>query len=301
MRVLSILLVLCAASTGQAHATNNPFAEARRHMAEGRLPEAVRAFRSATEADSTNPAVWRGLASALHRLERYREALTALDRAMSLNRNDFATRFNRALTLSELGQIASAAAELDTALTLRADLAPVWAERGAARALLGRVAEARDDWQKALELDPSFVWSRFYRGLASVSTGDYRAAAVDLDSVTQRESLLSAHLWRWVAYRLDGRSAPALPARTTEWPGPIASFLAGELSEEQLLAAAAPGPGAIDRRRMAAAHFYIGSRHLADGREAEARAAFTRAVETPAPRHAEIVAAESMLRRSRPR
>ena len=268
----------------------------RAQLNEGRLAEAVLSFRTAVEADSTNPAAWRGLATAYHRLERYPEALEALDRAVALSPRDFAVRFNRGLTLSELGRMSAAIAELDTAIILRPAFAPAWTERGAARALVGRLTEARSDWRRATELDSTYIWTRYYRALASIEEGQYRAAAGDLDAVVQRESLLAAHLWRWVAYRRDGRPAPALPS-ATDWPGPIASFLRGEISEAGLLAAVGEARLAIDDRRLASALFFIGQRHLADGKAADARTFLDRAVELNVPRHAEVIIAESMLRR----
>jgi tetratricopeptide (TPR) repeat protein len=145
-------------------------------------------------------AEWRGLASALHRLERYLEALAALDRAAVLSPDDFAVRFNRGLTLSELGRVTEAVRELEASVQLRSDFAPAWTELGAAKALVGRGQEARLDWNRALTIDSGYIWTRFYRALTSITEGHYRAAADDLDAVTAQERLLSAQLWRWTAY-----------------------------------------------------------------------------------------------------
>jgi tetratricopeptide (TPR) repeat protein len=299
MRRLGILLCFLSAGFTVAHAQSagDPLGEGRRHLGEARFADALAAFRSAVRMDSTSTAAWRGMAVALHRLERYPEALDALNRAAALSPQDFGVRFNRALTLSELGQLTAALADLDTAVTLRPEFAPAWTERGAANALLGRLSDARADWQKALTLDSTYIWSRYYRGLSAITSGDYRAAAADLDAVTQREGLLAAHLWRWVAYRLDGRAAPPLPAPGREWPGPIAAFLRGERSATQLVAAAHEARLPIDDRRLASAHFFIAQTYLADNRPDDARVELERVLALRVPRHAEIVAAESMLRR----
>ena len=255
----------------------------------------TQSLEQAAARDSLNHSAWLRLAGAYHQAEQYTEALVALDRAVRLAPKNHGVRFNRALTLSEVGRIEDAAAELDTAITLRQDFAPSFTERGAARALSGRVREAQADWATSLRLDSSYVWARFYRGLAAVASGDFPAAVTDLDAVTSSQSLLSAHLWRWIAYARPGRVPPQLPASDTQWPGPIAAFLEGRLSDTALIARAQEARLRIDDRRLASALFFIAEKHLIDGRVAEARETFARVLATPGPRHAEVVAAAAHL------
>jgi tetratricopeptide (TPR) repeat protein len=294
MRVVAIALSLALGTSLPAQAPTDRLNEARSHLANGRLEEAVVSYRAFVIVDSTNAAAWRGLANALHRLEQYPEALQALDRAVAITPDDFAIRFNRGLTLSELGRFDDAVAELEAAQRLRSDFAPVWTELGAAKALAGRVSEARSDWTRALALDSSYIWSRFYRGLAAVATGDYRAAADDLDAVAARETLPSAHLWRWVANRLAGRGPPPLPVADQEWPAPIAAFLRGDLDEQGLEQAARDARMPLDDRRLASAWFFIGVKRLVDRKTDAAIFAFNRALAQNAPRHAELVAAAAL-------
>jgi len=288
-----------SAATAQATASTaaDYIAEGRRLIGVGRLPEALEAYRAAVRADSTVATAWSGLAAALHRLERYPEALAAIERAASIDPRSAGIRFNRALTYSELGRVEAAAVDLDSVLAMRADFAPAWTERGAARALIGRIPDAQQDWTRSLELDPSYVWARYYRALAAITTGDYPNAAADLDSVVQKESLLGAQLWRWVAYRLAGRPAPPLAVSDQAWPAPIASFLRGDASEAQLIGAAREQALDIDDRRLAVAYFFIAQKHLADGRSDLARQALERVLAQRAPRHAEVVVADAQLRR----
>jgi hypothetical protein len=137
------------------------------------------------------------------------------------------------------------------------------------------------------------------RAITSISKGEYGAAADDLDAVTAQEQLLSAQLWRWVAYRLDGHNAPNIEARDANWPTPIARCLQGELSDSGLIAAAERARVPLDDRRRAAAYFFIGVRRLSSGDRASAHAAFGRAVERRGPRRAEVVAAAALLSRAR--
>ena len=272
-------------------------AEGRRLIGAGRLPEALEVYRGAVRADSTLATAWSGLAATLHRLERYPEALAAIDRAASIDPRSAGIRFNRALTYSELGRVEAAAAELDSVVAIRPDFAPGWTERGAARALIGRIPEAQQDWARSLAVDPNYIWARFYRGIAAIAMGDYPNAAADLDSVVQKQSLLGAQLWRWVAYRLAGRPAPAIATTDQAWPAPVAAFLRGDVSEAQLIAAARQQALEIDDRRLAVAYFYIAQHHLAEGRTDLARQALERTLAQRAPRHAEVVVAAAQLRR----
>jgi tetratricopeptide (TPR) repeat protein len=298
MKLIVVAGVLCALSTRlYAQPTADRLEEARGQLTSGRFAEAAQSYRAVIAADSVNAVAWRGLANALHRLERYPEALQALDRAFAIRPADVAVRFNRGLTLSELGRFEEAVAELEATVRLRPDFAPGWTELGAARALRGRDAEARSDWNRAIALDSNYIWSRYYRGLSSVATGDYRSAAADFDAVADRETLLNAHLWRWVAHRLDGRPSTPLTTREQGWPAPIASYLRGEISDSALVAAARSDRMVLDDRRLGGAYFFIGVRQLVSGDTTGARRALTSAIEQNAPRHAELVAAGSLLAR----
>ena len=243
---------------------------------------------------------WRRYGAALHRQERYPEALRALDRALSLSPRDFAARFNRGLTLSELGRFRDAVVELNRAIAIRPGFAPAWTERGAARVLIGRVDEAHADWRRSLELDPTYVWPHFYRGLNAIVQGDYAAAAADLDTVAARDSLAMARIWRWAAHRLAGNAGVPLPTPTPEWPGPIADHLRGDRSASQLIEAARADRLPLDDRRLAGAWFFIGVKHRVEGRNAEARTALERARRARSPAFTEVLAAKSLLR-ERPR
>ena len=246
--------------------------------------------------DSTVRRLQRAAAD-LHRQERYHEALDSLDRAVAINPRAAGARFNRALTRSELGDIAGAAGELDSVIALRPTLAPAWTERGAARALMGRVAEARADWSRSLALDSTYIWAHYYRGQSAFAEGDFAEAAGAFDVVTARESLLSAHLWRVLSYRRLGRAPPTLPAHEGEWPGPIAGYLTGRIDADSLTRAAIALRLPLDDRRLASSLFFIGNQHLAAGRTSDARQTFERALGIRVPRHAEIVAMEAELAR----
>jgi lipoprotein NlpI len=94
-----------------------------------------------------------------------------------------------------------------------------------------------------------------------------------------------------------GRAAPVLPTTDAEWPTPVGRYLRGEITDAELESAAIQERMPLDDRRLAAAYFYIGVRHLALGDRDAARSAFTFALAQNAPRHAELVAAAALLER----
>lgn len=276
-------------------------ARARTFLSAGQFPAALATFDSAATIDPANAPLWAGKANALHRLERYPDALAAIERALTITPGNAGYRFNRALTRSELGDFPGAVADLDRTIELRPDFAPAWTERGAAKALMGLPDDAQGDWVRSLQLDSMYIWPRFYRGLNAVAHGNFPQAITELDAVTAREQLPSAHLWRWVAYVSDRRQPPPLPVPGAEWPGPIVAYLRGELGADALLRQAQEMRIPLDDRRLASARFFIAQKLASEGDVRAAERALAGVLEVRAPRHAEGVAANLMLRRLRER
>jgi tetratricopeptide (TPR) repeat protein len=299
MNVLALRKYLFAAGiafsvAAAAHA--DPLADGRRLISEGRLVEAVEILEKAASADPANAATWNALGGALNRLEHYERALTAAERAVALDAGSFGHRFNRGLVYWEHGRFSEAVSDFEAALQLRPGFAPALTERGASLAALERLHEAKQSWIAALAADPAYVWPHYYHGLASVVAGDFVAAAADLDTVAAKETLFSAQIWRWVAYRRQGLKAPEL-SPPAEWPGAIGLYLDGQMTAEALLAEANRMRLSIDDRRLASAWYFIGQKHLAEGRVDHAKAAFRNAIAIKAPRHSERAGAEAELER----
>ena len=273
---------------------------ARTLLTAGQFAAAQSIFDSATALDPANAALWAGKANALHRLEHYPEAMIAIGQAITLSPEHAGYRFNRALTRSEIGDFAGALADLDRSIQLRPTFAPAWTERGAVKALMG-MADAKDDWVRSLQLDSTYIWARFYNGLHAVAHGNFAEAITELDAVVQREQLPAAHLWRWVAHASAGRQPPQLPTAGIEWPGPIVAYLRGELDANALVRRASEMRLPLDDRRLASAHFFIAQKLNATGDVRGAARELARVLEVRAPRHAEGVAADLLLRRLRAR
>ena len=143
---------------------------------------------------------------------------------------------------------------------------------------------ASADLDKAIALDPVEVRALTQRGRLAFTTGNYTAAAKDWAQAWRGNrgdlSIPEAYLPIWI-YMLEARDDTAkatsgFARRVTEieakvWPHPVASFYLGQVSVEELDAAAA------DNDQKCEANFYVGEWHLLKGDVASARKRFEQA------------------------
>jgi lipoprotein NlpI len=143
---------------------------------------------------------------------------------------------------------------------------------------------ASADLDKAIALDPLEVRALTQRGRLAFTNGNHAAAARDWAQAWRGNrgdlGVHPAYLPIWI-YMLEARDdnakATAGFARRVKeidskvWPYPVASFYLGQMSVEQLDAAAA------DNDQKCEAHFYVGEWHLLKGDVASARKRFEQA------------------------
>ena len=274
--------------------------QARTLAGQGRIAEAL-PFAQQAARESPDEARAHGLLGGLlNRLERYADAARAHDRAVALDPRSPALRYNRALTLAELGRFEAAIADFDLALDGRR-AAPL-ADRASAKASLGDFTGARADLAEATRVESDYIWTRFYLAGLDYADGDFPAAADGYEAVAARQpEFQPAVIWRHLALSRAGRTPPPLPtADLKTWPGPVIAFLRGEIDAEALQAAAERLGLPEDDRRLAAARVFIGQQAMIEGRVADAAAAYWQALATRAPKHGELIVAERELRRLEP-
>jgi len=157
-------------------------AAADRLLGQGRLREAIDAYRSLL-ADGRGPAnAWYNLAWAERADHRFDDALASYAKAIEagMDRPEEAM-LNRAAILNEhLFDPALAADELRAALALNPGFVLAWLNLGNIHEDLGEVEAARDAYGRALALDPRNGRARARLGVIAVATGEAAAATVDL-------------------------------------------------------------------------------------------------------------------------
>jgi lipoprotein NlpI len=143
---------------------------------------------------------------------------------------------------------------------------------------------ASADLDKAIVLDPVEVRALTQRGRLAFTNGNYTAAAKDWAQAWRGNrgdlSIPEAYLPIWI-YMLEARDDNAkatsgFARRVKEieakvWPYPVAAFYLGQVSVEELDAAAA------DNNQKCETNFYVGEWHLLKGDVASARKRFEQA------------------------
>jgi len=138
----------------------------------GDLDRAVKALRGLVEEQPEQPAAHTALGIGLHWTGRYRESTQSLQRALSLDANDFGARLYLAANLLRRRNVGAAEKEIRRALAIeRLNLAAGY--------VAGRVAEAKKDWKQAmrryeevLDVDPAYLPVNLRLGLVKLRLGN---------------------------------------------------------------------------------------------------------------------------------
>jgi len=201
---------------------------------------------------------------------------------------------DRGIALKNKGEYAEALRQYDQAIALRPDVAGYYNNRGLVYDLEGDYPRAIQDFDSAVARNPSHDTAIRNRGRAYFYLGEFVKAAADLrqalgfdetranarpDHLLDDPGAYTAIWWHIAMKRLgkdDAQEFAALAARvdSATWPGPIAGFLTGRLTADQLRAAAAAAHSAAHPDQGCAVEFYIGEVLLAAGDSAEAARRF---------------------------
>lgn len=100
-----------------------------------------------------------GRGMALNGLDRAAEALADFERVLA-RRRDPAIFYARGMAYLKLRNLRAAAADFDEALALQPRYAPAYYGRGLVHHVQGQTIRARDDYERALSIDPGFANAR---------------------------------------------------------------------------------------------------------------------------------------------
>ena len=108
-------------------------------------------------------------------------AVQAADRSLALDPTNGVARFNRAIALTELGELLAARSDFDALIAERAGDALALEYRGLVRHRTGDLAGAIEDLDAAMELPGRRAYTYFLRGNARYDSGDAQGAIDDYD------------------------------------------------------------------------------------------------------------------------
>jgi protein O-GlcNAc transferase len=135
-------------------------------LRQGDFPEATRLYRQVLQHQPDQPAVLVQLARTLAQVQRFQEALEALDRALRLDARFAEAWYARGNICLRSEQPLTALEAYERFLALVPSHANAWCNRGNALQQLGRPAEAVGSYDRALALDPDLAAAYNNRGNA---------------------------------------------------------------------------------------------------------------------------------------
>lgn len=151
--------------------------------------EKARRFRLEAAAEPSNSSRDQYLTGeGLSRLGRNRDALTYLQTATQTDPKNFSAWFVRGTVHRSLGQDDLAAMAFSACLAIRDDFAPAWLNRGLAFTRLRFHRLAREDYDRAIRLDPNLTEAYLLRATAKDADGDLAGAERDLSLALETES-----------------------------------------------------------------------------------------------------------------
>jgi tetratricopeptide (TPR) repeat protein len=205
-------------------------------------------------------------------------ALADLDQAIALAAAPSAEYFNdRGMVKLARNDFPGAIADATQATVLNPAFGPAFGNRALAEQDKGDLPAAAADFTKAIQLQPAFAPYYGYRGELRQNQNDFAGAVEDYDKFISLQPAAApfVQLYRHVLLRRLGRDPGDLAAASAtwkdEWPQTLALFLAGKMSEADLLATAQKGPNDTATDRQCQANYFIGELHLINHDPAGAR------------------------------
>ena len=182
------------------------------------------------------------------------QALRDFNAALALDPDDAESYNSRGVVYHKEKEYDLARADFDLSIRLAPDRAYPYYSRAHLHYYQGRFAEAQDDLESGLSLaaPADEPYGMVWLFATMVQQGDENAGTVLRDYLARQES------------------------RT--WPMPLLQLFTGELSPEEVLAAATAPEASKDREQKCEANFYLGLWHQFRGERELARDAFQQAV-----------------------
>jgi len=185
--------------------------------------------------------------------------------------------YNRGCEWRAKSEYDRAIADFDQVLQLDPNFVSAYNNRGVAWRGKGEYDRAIADYDQAIRLDPNHANAYYNRGVAHFGRGEWSAAAPDFARFHELNTR-NAYAVLWQALTGMRQPEPGWAQRLEEqsqglgqgWPMPVLRFYAGQLTADQVLAAAVDPDPVKQQDHLCGAAFYLGEWKLVHGQAREA-------------------------------
>jgi len=234
-------------------------------------------------------------------------AISDYTKVIELKPDDAINYYNRGDAKRGKGDWDGAIADFTKAIELKPDYAFAYGNRGTAKQSKGDLNGAIADYAKATELNPKDFWTYHNRGCLRYNARDFPDALADFRKELELDSTNDYARFRvWMTRTRLGETEAAtselqtyLAGRTTgkpdDWASKVGHFLAGQLAEAELLAAAKNADQKKEAGHLCEAYFYAGSKRLFAGDKDAATDYFQKSIATDEKGYMEYTSAVAEL------
>lgn len=216
------------------------------------------------------PAFYNNRGNSFHQLDDDQAAVRDYNEALNLDQRDPFVYYNRGTALTDLGATSQAAQDFEFALALDPNIAIVYRGRGRLSRILGDFDQALADFNTVQQLDPNLDVT-LNKAYVLFFLGRLAEADRELGEKCGRGCNLYEALARYlVRDRIaddarDQLSDDVARINLGAWPGPVALFFLGQISEANLLNDAFNRDEVVRKEQLTMATFMLGQYHLLNG------------------------------------
>ena len=212
--------------------------------------------------------------------------------------------YQRGTIEGQKGDFDAAISDFNAVIKFDPKYAPAFYQSGHVKYFQGDAEGALNDLNQSISLDPSASLSYFIRGLLRHAQAHRATAAADFQKSFDL-GFPDAAIWIWIIDLENGRHGDAQKEladalnkpesfKPDDWPTPIANYLLGKITQDQLIAKAA-ADDAQANYRTCEAWFYSGMQKKYAGDAQGAADCFAKAIATGAKGSEEFIEASREL------
>lgn len=247
-----------------------------------------RAIKSGSLGDENLAVAYNNRCTVFNAILRLDQALGDCTRAIQLNPKFARAYVNRGMSLRRLGRFAPAIADYSKAIKIDPELVPAYGNRAYAKYRLAAFESASTDYEKAIELAPQISLLHGGLGIVRFAQERFDDAAIHFEDARRRDPRSTYWaLWRHLAVMRAGSTDSELrdvigQLDLNRWPGPVAAYFAGDLSESAMLERAGAEDASGDPLSRCEGLFFAGQYQLSAGQTEQAIESFMKILDIKA-------------------